>query len=89
MESCLDCSWFAGRERDRQATLFRMGKGYCNHVDHHGGVWNVVQDITSERGCTLFEAAPERIAVLRRQAAEKLMKEGRSGKKPKNQGRRW
>lgn len=74
MESCLDCSWFAGRERDRQATLFRMGKGYCNNPEHPGGIWNVVQDITKKSGCHLFEEAPDDIKNQRRKAAEKLRK---------------
>ena len=88
MSNCLECAWFSGRERDRQATLFRMGKGYCNHQKHPWGIWNVIQDI-SKRGCQLFEEAPEDIRKQRAEAAKKLMKEGRNGKKSTNQGRRW
>lgn len=74
MSVCLDCAWFAGRERDRQATLFRMGKGYCNNPKHPWGVWNVIQDITNKRGCQLFEEAPEDIREQRMSAARKLIK---------------
>lgn len=89
MSSCLDCSWFAGRDRDRQATLFRIGKGYCNNPEHPWGIWNVVQDVTSKRGCSLFEEAPENIRNQRKEAALRLMKEAKRGEKSANKGRRW
>lgn len=68
--SCLTCRFFAGRSRDRFAVLFRQRKGYCDNPGHHGGVWNVIQDV--ERGCALFEAAPRTVQDQRRAAAEKL-----------------
>lgn len=71
--TCLECQHFAGRARDRKAVLFKHGKGYCDHPAHHGGVWNVVQDV--ERGCALFEAAPKTVQDQRRAAAVKLWKE--------------
>lgn len=70
--TCLACRFFAGRARDRLAVLFRQRKGYCDNHAHHGGVWNVVQDV--ERGCALFEAAPRTVQDQRRAAAVKLWK---------------
>lgn len=77
--ACLDCAWFAGRSRDRQATLFKIGKGYCDHIHHPGGVWNVVQSIVRPNQCERFEAAPENIISQRWEAAKKLMKEEKRG----------
>lgn len=54
MSACLDCAWFAGRERDHQATLFRMGKGYCNNPEHLWGIWNVIQEITKNVGAAFL-----------------------------------
>lgn len=71
--TCLNCQHFAGRARDRKAVLFKHGKGYCDNPGHHGGVWNVIQDV--ERGCALFEAAPQTVQDQRRAAAVKLWKE--------------
>lgn len=79
MVTCLDCAWFAGRTRDRQATLFKVGKGYCDHIHHPGGVWNVVQSIDKPQRCALFEAAPEAIVQQRREAAKKLIQGRKDG----------
>ena len=51
---CAFCANFAGRSRDRDATLFRSNRGYCDAAGHPGGRWNVLQDITGECNCERF-----------------------------------
>lgn len=72
--TCLNCQHFAGRARDRLATLFKQGKGYCDHPDHAWGIWNVVQDIErpTKPPCALFSPAPEEITKQRLAAIKKL-----------------
>lgn len=69
--TCLACRFFAGRARDRLATLFRQRKGYCDHPKHPWGIWNVVQEITNG-SCPLFEDATDQIKEQRRIALRKL-----------------
>ena len=68
--ACIECAKFAGRDRDRTAFLFRTNRGYCNDDRHPGGIWNVVQSITSEKDCPYFEAAPAEVVEARRRALQ-------------------
>lgn len=71
---CIECRFFAGRARDRLASLFKQGKGYCDHPEHAWGIWNVVQDIEhpTKPPCQLFSPATETTVQARLEAVRKL-----------------
>lgn len=69
--ACIECANFAGKARDKQAVLFRIGKGYCNSDDWHpAGKWVVIQNITRPKHCKAFVAASPNTVNERRKALE-------------------
>lgn len=73
---CVDCEFLAGSDRTPQ-WLFASGRGYCDHPDRAGGLWNVLQGVDGFHGCERFKQADKERVRLRIHALDVLRRRAR------------